>query len=381
MAPATGSTSLRHSHRVAPIRSATGSPIGARPGPAQTLIRYRPRKLGSQRAFRERPTIAATITPAFASKWQPVAVAANEIGTVTAGPAGRTAVNGARLAAVADDHKLAGVIETTEFADIPEREGIYAFYDRDPRSAACAYVGETTNLRRRLRQHLVLRNSSVATETSVVGLMWRTTRSARSPSVRPQAVPTRGSPPHPQKLPVIRPEVRSDGARDEPSRATCAWPEDCDRRCAQPCEGPRPLGTIRAADARDCLLPSAGATARPGRRGGPGDGRVSNRVLHGTGARSDAAEVLRKPAGKRFALPVARPTVVMPTSWWLRACAGAKACPNRCPTTTGVRDPDRPCRASVLCTRAVRRAAGRNVAARGAKTKHAKLPRAAARNS
>jgi hypothetical protein len=55
-------------------------------------------------------------------------------------------------------------------ADVPEWEGIYSFYDRDPRSAACAYVGETTNLRRRLRQHLVLRNSSVATGTSVVGL-------------------------------------------------------------------------------------------------------------------------------------------------------------------------------------------------------------------
>jgi GIY-YIG catalytic domain len=66
--------------------------------------------------------------------------------------------------------KLALVIETTELADVPEWEGIYAFYDRDPRSAACAYVGETTNLRRRLRQHLVLRNSSVATGTSVVGL-------------------------------------------------------------------------------------------------------------------------------------------------------------------------------------------------------------------
>jgi len=62
------------------------------------------------------------------------------------------------------------VIETIKLADVPEWEGIYAFYDRDPRSAACAYVGETTNLRRRLRQHLVLRNSSVATGTSVAGL-------------------------------------------------------------------------------------------------------------------------------------------------------------------------------------------------------------------
>ena len=62
------------------------------------------------------------------------------------------------------------MIETTNFADVPEWEGIYAFYDRDPRAAACAYVGETTNLRRRMRQHLVLRNSSVTTGTSVVSL-------------------------------------------------------------------------------------------------------------------------------------------------------------------------------------------------------------------
>lgn len=66
--------------------------------------------------------------------------------------------------------KLGHVIETTELADVPEWEGIYAFYDRESGAVACAYVGETTNLRRRLRQHLVLRNSSVATGTSVAGL-------------------------------------------------------------------------------------------------------------------------------------------------------------------------------------------------------------------
>jgi len=62
------------------------------------------------------------------------------------------------------------MLDTTSFADIPKWEGIYAFYDGDPNTVACAYVGESSNLNARIRQHLVLRNSSVTTGSAAVGL-------------------------------------------------------------------------------------------------------------------------------------------------------------------------------------------------------------------
>jgi hypothetical protein len=62
------------------------------------------------------------------------------------------------------------VLETTEFSEIPKWEGIYAFFEGDPAKVSCAYVGETGNLNSRIKQHLVLRNSSVTTGRSVVCL-------------------------------------------------------------------------------------------------------------------------------------------------------------------------------------------------------------------
>lgn len=53
---------------------------------------------------------------------------------------------------------------------MPKWEGIYAFFEGDPDKVACAYVGESGNLNSRIKQHLVLRNSSVTTGRSVVGL-------------------------------------------------------------------------------------------------------------------------------------------------------------------------------------------------------------------
>ena len=54
-------------------------------------------------------------------------------------------------------------LEVTRWRDLPEWEGIYAMYDRKPPAGAAAYVGETNNVRARLVQHLVRRDSSVVT--------------------------------------------------------------------------------------------------------------------------------------------------------------------------------------------------------------------------
>lgn len=62
------------------------------------------------------------------------------------------------------------MLETTEFSEVPKWEGIYAFFEGHPDKVACAYVGESGNLNSRIKQHLVLRNSSVTTGRSVVGL-------------------------------------------------------------------------------------------------------------------------------------------------------------------------------------------------------------------
>ena len=52
---------------------------------------------------------------------------------------------------------------------IPSNAGIYALYGGTG-SVFVAYVGTADNLRRRLNQHLVLRNSSVTAGTSIVSL-------------------------------------------------------------------------------------------------------------------------------------------------------------------------------------------------------------------
>ena len=59
--------------------------------------------------------------------------------------------------------------EVTKWSDIPAWEAVYAMYDRTPSSAA-AYVGESANLRARLVQHFVRRDSSVVTGASAAGL-------------------------------------------------------------------------------------------------------------------------------------------------------------------------------------------------------------------
>jgi hypothetical protein len=57
-------------------------------------------------------------------------------------------------------------LEVTRWRDLPEWEGIYAMYDRKPPAGAAAYVGETNNVRARLVQHFVRRDSSVVTGTT-----------------------------------------------------------------------------------------------------------------------------------------------------------------------------------------------------------------------
>ena len=58
----------------------------------------------------------------------------------------------------------------TSIRDLPKEPGIYAMIGGRGRSGDIAYVGKTGNLRRRLDQHLIKRNSSVATGTSAVVL-------------------------------------------------------------------------------------------------------------------------------------------------------------------------------------------------------------------
>jgi hypothetical protein len=61
-------------------------------------------------------------------------------------------------------------VEVTEWKDVPARPGVYALYDREPGKTDPAYVGITGNLRTRLVQHFVRRDSSVVTGTSAAGL-------------------------------------------------------------------------------------------------------------------------------------------------------------------------------------------------------------------
>ena len=55
-------------------------------------------------------------------------------------------------------------------ARLPSAPAIYAMYGGEGRSRYVAYVGIGDNLRRRVTQHLINRDSSVATGTGAVGL-------------------------------------------------------------------------------------------------------------------------------------------------------------------------------------------------------------------
>jgi hypothetical protein len=55
-------------------------------------------------------------------------------------------------------------------APIPKSPGVYAMYAREGRQAYVSYVGVTEDLRSRIKQHLILRDSSVTTGTSAVSL-------------------------------------------------------------------------------------------------------------------------------------------------------------------------------------------------------------------
>jgi excinuclease UvrABC nuclease subunit len=56
------------------------------------------------------------------------------------------------------------------WADVPKGPAIYAMYGGEPPRSWVAYVGDAGNLRQRLTQHFVNRDSSVVTGTSAAGL-------------------------------------------------------------------------------------------------------------------------------------------------------------------------------------------------------------------
>lgn len=60
--------------------------------------------------------------------------------------------------------------QTTSIRDLPTIPAIYAMYGGYDRNRYAAYVGIAGNLRNRIRQHLVRRDSSVTTGTSAVVL-------------------------------------------------------------------------------------------------------------------------------------------------------------------------------------------------------------------
>lgn len=55
-------------------------------------------------------------------------------------------------------------------SEVPVSPAIYAMYAGSSASRHCVYVGQASNLKRRLHSHLVLRNSSVVTGVSAVSL-------------------------------------------------------------------------------------------------------------------------------------------------------------------------------------------------------------------
>lgn len=62
------------------------------------------------------------------------------------------------------------MIEIEAATDLPASPAVYALYGGRGRGLHVAYVGSARDLRTRLIQHLVLRNSSVTTGASVVAL-------------------------------------------------------------------------------------------------------------------------------------------------------------------------------------------------------------------
>lgn len=58
----------------------------------------------------------------------------------------------------------------TNIGDLPQKPAVYALYGGKGRSLHVAYVGIAGRLRGRIIQHLVYRDSSVATGTSAAGL-------------------------------------------------------------------------------------------------------------------------------------------------------------------------------------------------------------------
>jgi len=55
-------------------------------------------------------------------------------------------------------------------SQLPNKPAVYALYGGEGRSLHVAYVGNADVLKRRISQHLIKRDSSVATGTSAVGL-------------------------------------------------------------------------------------------------------------------------------------------------------------------------------------------------------------------
>jgi len=62
------------------------------------------------------------------------------------------------------------MITVSSISELPNKPAVYALYGGRKRSLHVAYVGIAESLRRRIIQHLVTRDSSVATGTSAVHL-------------------------------------------------------------------------------------------------------------------------------------------------------------------------------------------------------------------
>lgn len=62
------------------------------------------------------------------------------------------------------------MITTQSISDLPAKPAVYALYGGAGRSSYVAYVGITGNLKNRITQHLVRRDSSVTTGTSAATL-------------------------------------------------------------------------------------------------------------------------------------------------------------------------------------------------------------------
>ena|SRR5436190_10324889 len=60
--------------------------------------------------------------------------------------------------------------EATSISDVPAQPAVYAIFGGDAPRTWVAYVGLAGNLRTRLTQHFVRRDSSVTTRTTAVGL-------------------------------------------------------------------------------------------------------------------------------------------------------------------------------------------------------------------